>query len=181
MKDLNINQFYNLVKEDYNSFKKIIYNNGLTSKTKNLMFDLVTKCPNQKASELSKTFSELGINSKQEFILILDQIRQILKVSFGDRYIWKDIILQDEWFYKFQKQVDSKRSFVYMYRQAPHLETFYTTIRNAIAHGHFFIKDNFITLWNVSNKNQIKGLMHMNISRFNRLIKSLNNLYESAI
>jgi hypothetical protein len=67
-----------------------------------------------------------------------------------------------------------------MYRQAPHLETFYTTIRNAIAHGHFFIKNNFITLWNVSNKNQIKGLMHMNISRFNRLIKSLNNLYESA-
>jgi len=181
MKDLNINQFYNMINDDYITFKKIIYNNELTSKTKNLMFDLITKCPNQKASELSKTFSELGINSKQDFIVMLDQIRGILRVSSSDMYIWKDVILQDEWFYRFQKQVDSRRSFVYMYRQAPHLETFYTTMRNAIAHGHFFIKDNFITLWNVRNKNQIKGLMHMNISRFNRIVKDLNELYESVI
>ncbi len=181
MKDLNINQFYNMINDDYIVFKRIIYNNELTSKTKNLMFDLVTKCPNQKASELSKTFSELGINSKQDFILMLDQIRKILRVSSSDVYIWKDVILQDEWFYRFHKQVDSRRSFVYMYRQAPHLETFYTTIRNAIAHGHFFIKNNFITLWNVRNKNQIKGLMHMNISRFNRIVKDLNELYESVI
>jgi hypothetical protein len=70
---------------------------------------------------------------------MLDEIRRILKVSSSDRYFWKDVILQDEWFYRFQKQVESRRSFVYMYRQALHLETFYTTIRNAIDHGHFFI------------------------------------------
>jgi hypothetical protein len=49
MKDLNTNQFYNWINLDYRIFKNLIYDNQISNKTKNLMFDLVTKCPNQKA------------------------------------------------------------------------------------------------------------------------------------
>jgi hypothetical protein len=181
VKDLNAHQFYNYIHDDYQKFKKEIYKSSLTSKTKTLMFDVLVKCPNQSASQMSKTFHELGLHSKQDFVLKIDEIRDLLKLSTDKNYIWKDLVLQDEWFIRFKTQVEHRRSFVYMYRQAPHLETIYLTIRNAIAHGRFYIKDNFITLWNVRNQTEIKGLMHMNISKFNKIIQILNRMYESSI
>lgn len=181
MKDLIYHQFYNFIKDDYLEFKSSFNNNQYKDRLKSMMFDLVTKCPNQNASELSKSFQELGLIKKQDFVQLIDEIRKLLKITAIENYVWKDIYFQDDWFYKFKSSCTNGKSYVYLYRQMPHLETFFVTLRNAIAHGHFYIKENHIIMWNLNNRKLIKGLIYMKLNQLNKIVKLLNDLYEKSV
>jgi hypothetical protein len=173
MKDISIHQLYNFFETDLTIFKRDFSLENLPSAIRNSMLIYLLNCPSPDASELGKSFDVLGIKSKQEYIARINDIQHLLKIKKLNQYVWKDLFLQDEWFEEFKKSYIGKKSFVYMYKSNPHLETFYTSVRNALAHGRFFINDGFITLWNVSKYKNIKALLHMRVRAFNQIASLL--------
>jgi hypothetical protein len=179
MKDMNIHQFNNYFKND--SFKSIsrLEEIQLTPKLRTSMLDLILRCPVPNSSRFGLTFSELGLFNKSDFISTLKNLKDILKIKLIDQYYWEDIFLQDDWFEMFKVMKEKNKSFVYMYKSGPHLETLFSSLRNAIAHGQFIIENNFITLWNISKQNNIKALIHIKTSMFKEIVEILNRAYVS--
>lgn len=142
------------------------------------MINLLLKCPNEKSSKLSYTFEELGLFEKSDFINRIDKVQDLLKIPISN-YIWKDLVLQDEWFERFITSIEKSKSFVYMYKSGKHLETLFIKLRNAVAHGQYYLKENRIVLWNSSTKDNITALFHMRINQFVSIVNILEIAYET--
>lgn len=166
MKDLNIYQFENYIKPMVEEFSNTIQAKPIPTKITKSLLLIMLRCPGSKVSKLGITFAEMGIITKQDFIIQLSEIKKITRVKTIDQYIWSDVFLQDEWFEVFKQMYSNRKPFIYLHKSGPHLETLFTSLRNSIAHGRFVIKDGFITLWNISRNNNIKALLHMRISSF---------------
>lgn len=178
MSDLNINKFREFMKEDYLKFRKEIHYQGLSRNLSKAMINLLLKCPNEKSSKLSYTFEELGLFEKSDFINRIDKVNDLLKIPISN-YIWKDLVLQDEWFERFITSIEKSKSFVYMYKSGKHLETLFIKLRNAVAHGQYYLKENRIVLWNSSTKDNITALFHMRINQFVSIVNILEIAYET--
>lgn len=178
MNDVHINKFREFIKNEYLEFRKDIHYQGLSSNLSKAMINLLLKCPNEKSSKLSFSFEELGLFEKSDFINRIDRVHGLLKIPISN-YIWKDLVLQDEWFERFIVSIEKSKSFVYMYKSGKHLETLFIKLRNAIAHGQYYIKGNRIILWNSSTKDNITALFHMRINQFVTIVKILEDAYEN--
>lgn len=178
MNELNYFRFENFMKDKSSNFIADLENRPLSPKLRSAMLDLIIKCPASGSSKMGVSFSQLGLFSKTDFIQKLHEIHSILSIKYINQYIWQDVYLQDEWF-EVYKELSQRKSFVYMFKARPHLETFYLSMRNAIAHGQFIIENQFLTMWTLSNQNKIKSLIHIKSNMFIKIVNILNNAYKN--
>lgn len=175
---MNFFRFRDYIIRDYQQFKDHALNNRFTNHLSKAIFQLLLKCPNEKSSKLSYSFEELGLFEKSDFINRIDRVHAILKIQISN-YIWKDLVLQDEWFERFILSIEKSKSFVYMYKSGKHLETLFIKLRNAVAHGQYYVKGNRIILWNSSTKDNITALFHMRTHQLVSIVKILEDAYEN--
>lgn len=179
MNELNYFQFDNFIKHKAIIFNYDFENFPMSSSLKNAMLSLILRCPSG-TSKLGVSFSELGLFSKTDFIEKIREVRKLLNIKLYDQYIWQDVYLQDEWFDLFKQFSSKNKSFIYMHKLKPHLETIFVSMRNAIAHGQFIIENRNITMWTVTKQKKIKSLMYMKTSRFIKIVEILNIAYKKV-
>ena len=178
MYEIRFEEFNQYISTNYLEFRENVHTELIPRSVSKAILNLLLKCPNEKSSKLSYSFHELGLFEKTDFIGLVDRVQGILKVQISN-YIRTDVVLQEEWFNRFMTSIDKSTSFVYMYKSGNHLESFFIKLRNAVAHGQYYIVGRRIILWNSSTKQNITALFNMSTNQFVSIVKILEDAYDS--
>ena len=178
MHEVHFDELSQYISTDYLKFRENVHTELIPRNVSKAILNLLLKCPNEKSSKLSYSFHELDLFEKTDFIGLVDKAQSILKVKISN-YIRTDVVLQDEWFNRFMISIEKSNSFVYMYKSGNHLESLFIKLRNAVAHGQYYIVGRRIILWNSSTKQNITALFHMSTNQFVSIVKILENAYDS--
>ena len=166
------NEFLIIYGKEVYMYKNNFVFNDLKPSLQKAFLKLVLNCPSEGSSHLAKDFKSLGILSRLEFEREIIELQDILNTK-SSNYISRATLIDEQWFERFNECFKKNKPFVYIRKEANHLDTLYKKIRNSIAHGRFFIHDNFITMWNVSSQDNITALLNIRLSSLKKIADRL--------
>lgn len=146
MKENEITWFYKLIKKDR------INNNSPKRKMEimELLYCFVDNCPSKEGPFCAKKFVDYGFKNYRSYGKYKEKLIESIKLSKDSYQFFASNRIVETWKSKIEYICNIKKKPTIFFAKGTNseIDSLFIRIRNAFAHGNYFKKGNYYTLWN---------------------------------